>query len=218
MIHRCHHVGGFRHVGYTCICASGNHGAVLHYGHAGAPNDRVLKEEDMLLFDMGGEYHAYGADITRSYPVSGKFNERQRTVYEIVLAAQEAVFKAIKPGVSYVDMHKLAERTTLEGLVKAGVLKGDVDEMMKVRLGAVFQPHGLGHFLGIDTHDVGGYYGDDAQPRSTEPGLKSLRLTRIMKKGMVLTVEPGYATFLIDCSLVFCFVSSCCFCLKNNFN
>ena len=132
----------------------------------------------------------YGADVTRSYPVTGKFDDRQRTVYNIVLAAQQAVFDAIKPGVSYVDMHLLAERTTLEGLVKAGVLKGDVDEMMKVRLGAVFQPHGLGHFLGIDTHDVGGY-GGDAVERSKAPGLKSLRLTRTMKEGMVLTVEPG---------------------------
>ena len=87
------------------------------------------------------------------------------------------------------DMHKLAERVILEALKKMGVVRGDVDAMMAVRLGAVFMPHGLGHFMGIDTHDVGGY--PEGTERSTEPGLKSLRTVRILQPRMVLTIEPG---------------------------
>jgi Xaa-Pro dipeptidase len=185
----CHDKGGFRHASYTCICASAQNGATLHYGHAGAPNDRTLTQTDMLLFDMGGEYQCYAADITRSYPVSGKFDARQRAVYSVVLAAQEAVLAALKPGVSYVDMHLLAERTMLAELVRHGLLRGSVDDMMACRLCAVFMPHGLGHLLGLDTHDVGGYL--NGAPRRVEPGLKSLRLSRTLLPGMVLTVEPG---------------------------
>eukprot|EP01094_Clydonella_sp_ATCC50884_P027362 TRINITY_DN7832_c1_g1_i1.p1 TRINITY_DN7832_c1_g1~~TRINITY_DN7832_c1_g1_i1.p1 ORF type:complete len:536 (-),score=190.51 TRINITY_DN7832_c1_g1_i1:118-1659(-) len=190
--------GGCRHQAYTCICGSGINSATLHYGHAGAPNDQKLGDHDILLMDMGGEYHCYASDITCSYPADGKFTPEQRDVYETVLAAQNAVFGALKPGVSWVDMHKLAERTMLGELVKRGFLRGEVDEMMEKRLGAVFQPHGLGHFMGIDTHDVGGYP-DDAE-RLKEPGLRSLRTTRTMAPGMVVTVEPG--CYFIDAVLV----------------
>ena len=85
--------GGCRHQAYTCICACGPHGSVLHYGHAGAPNDRVIREGDIALLDMGAEYHAYCSDITCSFPVSGKFTANQRVVYEGVLAAQRAVIE-----------------------------------------------------------------------------------------------------------------------------
>lgn len=197
----CYDQAGFRHAAYTCICASANNSATLHYGHAGAPNDRTLAPTDMLLFDMGGEYAAYGADITRSFPVSGTFDERQRIVYSTVLAAQDAVLAALKPGVSYVDMHLLAERTMLAQLVHHGLLRGNVEEMMACRLGAVFMPHGLGHLLGLDTHDVGGY--QHGAPRRIEPGLKSLRLSRTMLPGMILTVEPGcyFIDRLLDLAL-----------------
>jgi Xaa-Pro dipeptidase len=197
----CYDQAGFRHAAYTCICASANNSATLHYGHAGAPNDRTLAATDMLLFDMGGEYAAYGADITRSYPVSGTFDARQRLVYSTVLAAQDAVLAALKPGVSYVDMHLLAERTMLGELARHGLLRGDVEAMMACRLGAVFMPHGLGHLLGLDTHDVGGY--QHGAPRRIEPGLKSLRLSRTMLPGMILTVEPGcyFIDRLLDLAL-----------------
>jgi len=188
--HYCYYEGGARFMSYTCICASGNNGATLHYGHAGAPNDKTIEDGDMCLFDMGCEYYCYASDITCSFPVSGKFTSHQKVIYNAVLKANRAVFNAVKPGVSWTIMHLLAERTQLEELKAAGLLQGSVDEMMFKRLGAVFMPHGLGHFLGIDTHDVGGYL-SGAPSRSTEAGLKSLRTARILEEGMVLTIEPG---------------------------
>uniref|UniRef100_A0A6I8NLV9 Xaa-Pro dipeptidase n=1 Tax=Ornithorhynchus anatinus TaxID=9258 RepID=A0A6I8NLV9_ORNAN len=136
---------------------SGENSAVLHYGHAGAPNDKTIKEGDLCLFDMGGEYYCFASDITCTFPVNGKFTADQKAIYEAVLKSCRAVMKAVKPGVAWPDMHRLADRVHLEELTKIGILKGSVDDMVKVHLGAVFMPHGLGHFLGIDVHDVGGY-------------------------------------------------------------
>lgn len=181
--------GGCRFTAYTCICGSGDNGATLHYGHAGAPNEKTVQDGDMCLFDMGGEYYCYTSDITCSFPANGKFTADQKIVYEAVLKANRAVIAAVKPDVHWVDMHRLAERVQLEELKKGGVLQGDVDEMMKVNLGAVFMPHGLGHFMGCDVHDVGGY--PKGTERVNEPGLRSLRTTRKLKEGMVITVEPG---------------------------
>ena len=106
-----------------------------------------------------------------------------------MLAAQDAVFHAMRPGVAWLDMHLLAERAMLLTLREAGLVCGDVDAMMAARIGAVFMPHGLGHLLGLDTHDVGGY--QHGTPRSTLPGLKSLRCTRKLEPAMIITVEPG---------------------------
>ncbi|GAQ81411.1 Metallopeptidase M24 family protein [Klebsormidium nitens] len=187
--HFCYFEGGCRHCSYTCICASGDNAATLHYGHAGAPNDKILSDGDLILLDMGAEYHCYASDITCTYPVNGKFTEGQETVYNSVLAASEAVMEAMKPGVAWPDLHRLAERRILEGLVEGGVLIGSVDEMLEADLGAVFMPHGLGHFMGLDTHDVGGY--PEGVKRSEKPGLRSLRTARTLEEGMVITVEPG---------------------------
>ncbi|CAF2512421.1 unnamed protein product [Rotaria sp. Silwood2] len=185
----CHRYGAMRHMSYTCICATGENPATLHYGHAGAPNDRQLASKDMCLFDMGGEYCCYASDITCSFPVSGHFTNEQRTIYEAVLAANRQVMKSVGPNVSWVDMHLLAERIQLEHLKEAGLVQGDIDEMVNARLGALFMPHGLGHLIGIDTHDVGGYL--DPQTRSILPGLKSLRTNRLLKERMCITIEPG---------------------------
>jgi Xaa-Pro dipeptidase len=106
---------------------------------------------------MGAEYACYCSDITCSFPISGKFSADQRLVYEAVLAAQTAVFAALKPGIEWTDMHRRAERALLEALTAGGMLRGDVDAMMAAHMGAVFMPHGLGHLLGLDTHDVGGF-------------------------------------------------------------
>eukprot|EP00741_Cyanophora_paradoxa_P018531 tig00021070_g17890.t1 len=122
-LHECYSRGGCRFTGYTCICCAGETGAVLHYGHAGAPNNRPIADGDMCLFDMGAEYHGYTADITVSFPASGKFSADQRLVYGAVLAAVKAVEAAVKPGVSWPEMHRLAERTMLEALAKGGLLK-----------------------------------------------------------------------------------------------
>ena len=144
----------------------------------------------MCLFDMGCEYYCYSSDITCSFPANGKFTSDQKIIYEAVLKASRAVMSQVKPGVSWVDMHLLAERVQLEELKKHNLLQGDINEMMKHNLGAIFMPGGLGHFMGCDVHDVGGYL-ESCPPRRTEPGLKSLRTTRVLEAGMVLTIEPG---------------------------
>jgi len=184
-------VGGCRHVSYTCICGAGRSGAVLHYGHAGAPNDQSVQTTDMVLFDMGAEYFCFCSDVTCSYPVSGKFTDKQKVIYNAVWTATKAVLNAGKPGVSWPDMHLLANREVLKALLEAGLLQGDIDEMMAVNLaGRVFQPHGLGHFMGMDVHDVGGYL-EGHPERRQGPGLRNLRTARVLQANMVLTVEPG---------------------------
>ncbi|XP_063293730.1 xaa-Pro dipeptidase [Pelobates fuscus] len=188
-LHYCYARGGMRHTSYTCICGSGNNSSILHYGHAGAPNERTIRDGDMCLFDMGGEYYCYSSDITCSFPANGKFTADQRAIYEAVLKASRAVMEAVKPGVVWPDMHRLADKIHLEELTKLGILKGNIEDMMKVHMGAVFMPHGLGHFLGIDVHDVGGY--PEGVDRIDLPGLKSLRTARVLQERMVLTIEPG---------------------------
>ncbi|KAA6426409.1 MAG: xaa-Pro dipeptidase [Trebouxia sp. A1-2] len=182
--------GGCRHAPYTPICASGPNGSTLHYGHAASPNDREIGSNDMLLLDMGCEYYCYDSDITCSFPANGKFSEDQAMVYEAVLAAHQAVIEAIKPGVSWPDMHLLAERHILTGLKEGGWLQGEIEEMIEQRVAALFMPHGLGHLLGLDTHDVGGY-APGTPDRIDKPGLRSLRTARILEENMVITVEPG---------------------------
>ncbi|XP_053984440.1 xaa-Pro dipeptidase [Hylaeus volcanicus] len=197
-MHYVYSIGGCRHVSYTCICGSGHNASILHYGHAGAPNNRVIKDGDMCLFDMGGNYCGYAADITCSFPANGKFTPDQKIVYNAVLSARNAVMKAAKPGVAWVDMHLLANKTMLASLKEGGLLKGDVDDMIKAGLNEVFQPHGLGHFMGLDVHDVGGYL-EGHPERSGAPGLRKLRTSRMLQSGMVLTIEPG--CYFIDCLL-----------------
>eukprot|EP00667_Euglena_gracilis_P008869 EG_transcript_8992 len=182
--------GGSRHLSYTCICASGTHGSILHYGHAGRPNDRVLEKGDMVVLDMGAEYSGYGSDLTRSYPVNGKFTADQAAIFNAVRAAQVAVMEQMRPGVAWPDMHRLAERVLLQHLLDLGVLQGGaVDDLMAVHMGSVFMPHGLGHLLGLAVHDCGGYPVGTERPK--EPGPCWLRLGRVLEKGMILTVEPG---------------------------
>uniref|UniRef100_A0A182V619 Peptidase M24 domain-containing protein n=1 Tax=Anopheles merus TaxID=30066 RepID=A0A182V619_ANOME len=183
-------VGGCRHVSYTCICGAGTNSAILHYGHAGSPNDCAIQDGAMCLFDMGANYGGYAADITCSFPANGKFTADQRLVYNAVLAARDAVCGAAREGVSWVDMHLLANRVMLEEMRKGQLLQGDVDEMMEAGLNAIFQPHGLGHFLGLDVHDVGGYL-PGCPERSSKAGVNRLRTARTLKAGMYLTIEPG---------------------------
>ncbi|ORC92241.1 aminopeptidase P [Trypanosoma theileri] len=185
-LHYVYYHGGCRKVAYTCICGTGHHGAILHYPN----NDAPVEDGTMALLDMGGHYAGYASDITCSFPVNGKFTEEQRIIYNAVLDAHNAVLKQLKPGVNWVDMHKLALRIMCEHLVKADILRGDVDTMMKKELMGLFQPHGLGHLLGMDVHDVGGYT-DEAPPRPTSSDCCKLRMARVLEKGLYLTVEPG---------------------------
>uniref|UniRef100_A0A3B3ZVV5 Xaa-Pro dipeptidase n=1 Tax=Periophthalmus magnuspinnatus TaxID=409849 RepID=A0A3B3ZVV5_9GOBI len=199
--HYCYTKGGMRHTSYTCICGSGNNCSIIYYGHPGAPNDKSILDGDMCLFDMGGEYHCYTSDITCSFPANGKFTADQKAIYEAVLKSSRSVMAAIKPGVKWTDMHRLADRVHLEELVKIGILKGSVEDMMKVHMGSVFMPHGLGHLLGIDVHDVGGY--PEGVERIDEPGLRFLLMGRPVQERMVLTVEPGiyFINHLLDQAL-----------------
>jgi len=186
--------GGCRYLAYTCICGSGCSCATLHYGHASAPNDKKIQADDMLLLDMGAEYHGYGSDITCAFPASGKFSPQHKIIYETVLAAQKAVIATMKPGIVWSDMHRLAEGVICDHLIKHGFLiPGDKtrDQLIReLHLVALFFPHGLGHLMGLDVHDVGGYPSGEAG-RIQEPGIRKLRTNRILKPGMVLTVEPG---------------------------
>nr|XP_027227965.1 xaa-Pro dipeptidase-like [Penaeus vannamei] len=200
--HHSYYHGGCRHQAYTNICGSGCNAAVLHYGHAGAPNARTVGDGDICLFDMGAEYYCYTSDITCSFPANGKFTEDQKAIYNAVLSASRAVMAAVRPGVSWVEMHRVSYRAMLEKLKEANIVQGDIDEMMKVTLGAVFQPHGLGHLLGLDVHDVGGYLeGNPGRPQ--EAGFRSLRTARILEENMVLTIEPGcyFIDHLLDQAL-----------------
>jgi len=186
--------GGCRYLAYTCICGSGHNSATLHYGHAGAPNDKLVQPDDMLLLDMGAEYHGYGSDITCSFPASGKFDQRHKQIYEMVLAAQQAVIAKMAPGVLWSDMHRLAERVICEHLVKHQFIipqSATIDDLIyKHHIPPLFFPHGLGHLLGLDVHDVGGYPAHEAG-RINEPGIRKLRTNRVLKPGMFVTVEPG---------------------------
>lgn len=205
---------GCRFQGYTPIVASGGNAAILHYGHSGAPNDGPVLRKDLVLVDAGCEYYRYTSDITCTWPASGKFTADQRLVYEAVLGAHKAVINGARPGVSWLEMHALAYREILTALTNGGLLRGDVDAMLEAEVGGLFMPHGLGHFLGLSTHDVGGYDGgasggsgeggggggeEGAAPpppqkwpsRVDRPGFRSLRTARLLEPGMVITVEPG---------------------------
>ena len=210
-----HHIythGGCRHEAYTCICACGPNPAVLHYGHAGAPNARIVRREDMALLDMGAEYHCYCSDITCSFPLSGVFSADQRFVYEGVYNAQLAVMAMLRPGTDWTQCHVAAWRCGVQAMIAAGVVipnpgsaeaeEKDVDGLIALGLGRVFMPHGLGHFIGCDTHDVGGYL-PHFPARSKTPGVDKLRTAAILDEGMVLTVEPGiyFIDHLLDQAL-----------------
>ena len=196
--------GGCRKAAYTSICACGPNGSVLHYGHAGAPNDRTLKPQDMCLLDMGAEYHGYVSDITCSYPLADDFTSDQKAIYEGVLNAQRAVAAKYMPGTPWPDCHRAAEVEVLKALQGVGILKAgfSIDEMMEVYLGAVFMPHGLGHLIGCDVHDVGGYV-EGTPERSAHAGVGKLRTSRDLVEGMVMTSEPGcyFINALLDAAL-----------------
>lgn len=160
-------------------------------------HDNVLEVGKMMVTDGGAETHeCYASDITRTVPVGGKFNERQAEIYQIVLDANMAAIEAVKPGVKYRDIHFLAAKIIIEGLKKAGIMKGDVDEALKAEAHTLFMPHGLGHQMGLDVHDMEGLGEDNVgydenTKRATSFGTAYLRLGKELKTGMVLTVEPG---------------------------
>ncbi|KOR33789.1 MULTISPECIES: aminopeptidase P family protein [Planktothricoides] len=169
------------------------HGEVLHnqvYHHP-------LQPGDLLLVDLGAETASgWAADVTRTWPVSGKFSPTQRDIYDIVLAAHDACIAYARPGVEYQDIHLLACRVIAEGLVNLGILKGQPEDLVEMDAHALFFPHGIGHLLGLDVHDmedlgdIAGY--ETGRVRSDRFGLCFLRLNRPLRAGMLVTIEPGF--------------------------
>ena len=157
---------------YNSIVAGGNNACILHY----TENDRPLNDGDLVLIDAGCEFAMYAGDITRTFPVNGKFSQPQREIYDLVLKAQKRAIELLVPGNSIKQANDEVIRIKTQGLVDLGILKGDVDTLIEQQAYRQFYMHGLGHWLGLDVHDVGSY-GQDKQ--------------RILEIGMVITVEPG---------------------------
>ncbi len=170
---------------YNGIFASGVNASILHY----VENNSKVNDGDLFLMDAGYECNGYAADYTRTFPANGTFTETQAGIYNAVLNAQNQVIEEVKPGAKMEDLHMLAARVMMQGLLDLGVLKGSLDEIMEENIFALFFPHGLGHFLGLDTHDVGGY--PKGVDRIDRPGIKFLRARRELLPGMVITIEPG---------------------------
>jgi Xaa-Pro dipeptidase len=168
---------------YHSIVASGRGGATLHY----VANDQPLEGRLNLLLDGGCEWDCYAADITRVFPLGGKFTPESRAIYDIVLAMQQHCIDMMKAGVQWEDVHTLAHRVAIDGLLKLGILKGDAQEILDARTSVAFFPHGLGHYLGMDTHDTGGNPNYDDE----DSMFRYLRMRGKLPAGSVITVEPG---------------------------
>ena len=158
---------------YSSIVAGGANACILHYRE----NDARLKRGDILLIDAGCELHGYASDITRSFPVDGRFSKAQREIYELVLAAQAAAIKSVRPGKSWQAPHDAAVRVLVRGFIKLGLCKGSVSDVIASGDYRRFYMHRTGHWLGLDVHDAGEYKQDGAW--------------KTLRPGMVLTVEPG---------------------------
>ncbi|NET27684.1 aminopeptidase P N-terminal domain-containing protein [Okeania sp. SIO1I7] len=158
---------------YPSIVASGANSCILHY----IENNRQMQENDLLLIDAGAAYNYYNSDITRTFPISGKFTPEQKIIYELVLRAQQAAIAEVKPGNPYKQFHDTAVRVLVEGLIDLKLLKGNIDEIIEKEKYKHLYMHRTGHWLGLDVHDVGVYqWGEN--PQNLQPG-------------QVLTVEPG---------------------------
>ncbi|CAM3426819.1 Xaa-Pro aminopeptidase [Parendozoicomonas haliclonae] len=166
-------MSGARSPAYTTIVGSGENACILHY----TENDCELKDGDLVLIDAGCELDHYAADITRTFPVSGRFSPEQKALYELVLKAQEASFAEIAPGKPWDGFHKAACNVLVEGLIELGLLEGEPEQLIKDGALRDFYMHGTGHWLGMDVHDVG-LHKTDGNPIAFQPG-------------MALTVEPG---------------------------
>jgi Xaa-Pro aminopeptidase len=158
---------------YSTIVGGGANGCILHY----TENNDLLNDGDLLLIDAGCEVEGYASDITRTFPVNGKYSAAQRDIYEIVLAAQKAAIRKVKPGNHWNDPHHAAVRVITRGLTELKLLKGNLSRLIKDQAYRKFYMHRTGHWLGLDVHDVGDYKVGDQW--------------RLLEPGMVLTIEPG---------------------------
>lgn len=166
-------MAGARSPAYSSIVGGGKNGCILHYIDNSAP----LKAGELVLIDAGCELEYYAADITRTFPVSGTFSEEQRTLYDIVLKAQDAAMETLKPGAHWNEPHEASVRVITEGLLELGLLAGELETLIEEGAYRRFYMHRIGHWLGMDVHDVGDYKVGGAW--------------RVLEPGMVMTVEPG---------------------------
>jgi Xaa-Pro aminopeptidase len=158
---------------YNSIVGGGVNATILHYIN----NDSELKDGELLLIDAGAEYEGFASDITRAFPISGRFTDAQRDIYQLVLDCQERCIEMVAPGVTLEQMHQRSVEILTEGMVRLGLLQGDAEKLIEEEGYKKFYMHRLGHYLGMDVHDVGVYMAD-GQPRPVEAGI-------------VMTVEPG---------------------------
>lgn len=163
-------------VGYNSIIGGGENATILHY----VENNQVLKDGDLILIDSGAEYQGYSGDITRTFPVNGKFTEAQREVYDVVLDVLYKCIEFTRPGNTVKQRQDLSIELLTEGMVKLGLLKGKTSDLIKKKAYLKYYMHGVGHYLGLDVHDAGRYFTD-----------QSAKNSRPFAPGMVLTVEPG---------------------------
>lgn len=177
---------GARYAAYATIVAGGDNANILHY----TDNNERLKNNDLLLIDAGGELSGYAADITRTFPINGTFTAPQKILYQLVLDAKTEVIAAIKPGVTFAKLNDIANKHLTTGLFNLGILSGDLTQLLTEKACKKYFIHGLGHWLGLDVHDVGDYHinQDKAQLRE-------------FVQGMVLTIEPGLYMPLDDIEL-----------------
>ena len=172
-LHHHYAMSGARHPAYGTIVGSGDNANILHY----TENSDDLKDGDLVLIDSGCELAGYAADITRTFPINGQFSEPQKALYQLVLKAQLLALDMVKPGNTLKQAADATVRVLTEGLIELGILTGEIDQLIAEEKYKDFYMHGLGHWLGLDVHDVGEYKLDDKE-RPFEPG-------------MVLTIEPG---------------------------
>ncbi len=180
-----------------CSCSYNSivtvHGEVLHNER----HDGLLETRDLVLADVGAETpEGWASDVTRVWPAGGQFSTTQRALYDVVLAAQRAAIAAVAPGVRYLAVHRAAGLEMLRGLLDLGIFRGDLDDLYMRGAAALFFPHGIGHLLGLDVHDMEDL-GDRAgyapgRVRSASPGDRYLRLDRDLAPGMAVTIEPGF--------------------------
>lgn len=167
---------GARYPAYSSIVAGGDNANILHY----TDNDETLNNGDLLLIDAGGELAGYAADITRTFPVNGKFSAEQNTIYQLVLDSQNLAIDAIKPGQTLAELNRIVCNFLTQGLYDLGILQGNLNVLLAQRACKKYFIHGLGHWLGLDVHDVGDYH---ASPQREQ--------LRAFVAGMVMTIEPG---------------------------
>lgn len=175
--------GGATRMAYPPIVGSGRNSVILHYERA----DKRMQAGEMVVNDTACEYSMYAADVTRSYPVSGKFSPEQRIIYDLVLRAQKAAMARIRPGTLFRDVHQASVDVIVDGLMQLGMLAGGREEILRSRAYQKFYPHGCSHWLGLNVHDVGSYGYSEYSDRLARYGLATTKL----EPGMVLTVEPG---------------------------